>query len=95
VEFEWDETKNKGNFQKHGVWFEEAQTAWSDKASLEFYDPEHSHDEDRFIRIGHSTASRLLLVIFCEREEGNVVRIISARNATLKEKKEYEEGIRS
>lgn len=91
--FEWDEQKNAANFQKHGVWFEEAQTLWADELSKEFFDPEHSGEEDRFIRIGHSTSSRLLLVVFCERDAGNAIRIVSARKATPKEKEEYEEGI--
>jgi len=55
VDFEWDEQKNQDNFNKHGVWFEEAQTVWADELSREFFDPEHSENEDRFIRIGHST----------------------------------------
>ena len=92
MDFEWDELKNGDNFKKHGVWFEEAQTVWADELSREFFDPEHSDEEDRFIRVGHSTATRLLLVVFCEREN-NKVRIISARKATPKEKEEYEEGI--
>jgi uncharacterized protein len=66
---------------------------WADRKSIEFYDPEHSQSEDRFIRVGHSTRARLLLVVFCERDEGGVVRIVSARKATPKERKQYEEGI--
>ena len=91
--FEWDEDKNKANFKKHEVWFEEAQTVWADASSQEFFDPEHSNDEERFIRIGHSSAPNLLLVVFCERENETIIRIISARKATPKERKEYEEGI--
>jgi len=75
------------------VWFEEAQTVWSDASSEEFFDPNHSENEDRFIRIGHSTKSRLLLVVFCERASGSVIRIISARKATAKEEKQYAQGI--
>lgn len=93
MKFAWDETKNSSNFNKHGIWFEEAQTVWADATSLEFYDPEHSEHEERFIRLGHSTAQNLLLVVFCERDEGNTIRIISAREATKKERKQYEEGI--
>lgn len=92
VKFEWDESKNKSNYQKHGVWFEEAKTAWADQRSLEFFDPEHSENEDRFIRVGHSTKNRLLLVVFCERD-GATIRVISARKALPKEIKEYEKGI--
>jgi uncharacterized DUF497 family protein len=93
MQFEWDEDKNQTNYRKHGVWFEEAQTVWADETSIEFFDPEHSKAEDRFIRIGNSTALRLLLVVFCERDEDHVIRIISARRATKKEAKQYEEGI--
>ena len=91
--FDWDEQKNRRNFQKHGVWFEEAQTVWADPYSNEFFDPDHSDGEDRFIRVGNSTRSRLLLVIFCERSD-TATRIISARKATPKETKQHEEGIR-
>lgn len=93
MRFEWDEKKSWSNHQKHGVWFEEAQTVWADENSVEFFDPEHSETEDRYIRLGRSTGSRLLLVIFCEREAGEVIRIISARKATKKEEKQYEKGI--
>jgi uncharacterized protein len=60
---------------------------------MEFFDPEHSEEEDRFLRIGYSTGGRLLLIVFCERESGGVIRLISARKATAKETKAYEEGI--
>jgi len=93
MQFKWDESKNRANFKKHGIWFEEAQTVWSDPHSVEFYDPTHSVSEDRFMRIGHSTAESLLLVIFCERNSGDMVRIISARIATSRERQQYEEGI--
>jgi len=92
VRFEWDDTKNSQNFSKHGIWFEEAQTVWADACSSEFYDPDHSVDEDRFIRIGHSAKARILLVVFCERH-GQAIRIISARKATSKEVRAHEEGI--
>ena len=92
MRYDWDDVKNKRNFKKHGVWFEEAQTTWADLKSLEFFDPEHSDDEDRFIRIGYSTKNRLLLVVFCERE-GSTIRIISARKALPKEIKDYEKRI--
>ena len=93
MRFEWDESKNLTNYRKHGVWFEEAQTVWADSCSIEFFDPEHGEAEDRFLRIGYSTGGRLLLIVFCERESGGVIRLISARKATAKEAKTYEEGI--
>jgi len=93
VQYEWDDAKNRSNFKKHGIWFEEAQTVWADQRSVEFFDPEHSAREDRFIRIGFSSKSTLLLVIFCERLEGDVIRIISARRATVKEGGQYEKRV--
>jgi uncharacterized protein len=93
MRFEWDENKNRSNYAKHGVWFEEAQTIWADPESFEFFDPEHSSNENRFIRIGHSTRGRILLAVFCERAEGSMIRIISARKATTNEMREYEKGI--
>ena len=93
MRFEWNETKNVSNFKKHMVWFEEAQTIWADSSSIELFDDDHSDHEDRFVRIGHSSDSKLLLVVFCERDSGNVIRLISARKATKKERKDYEEGI--
>ena len=93
MRFEWDERKNKTNFEKHGIWFEEAQTVWSDIHSAEFYDPEHSDTEDRFIRVGLSSRAKVLLVVFCERDEGDVIRIVSARSATKRERDDYEERI--
>lgn len=91
--FDWDDQKNTANFHKHGIWFEEAKTVWADSRSSEFFDPEHSDEEDRYIRIGFSTGHKLLLVVFCERDQGNVIRLISARRATREEKEQYEEGI--
>lgn len=96
MRFAWDEKKNRDNYQKHGVWFDEAQTVWADESAKEFFDPEHSETEDRFFRIGFSSKSRLLLVVFCERKEKGeeeCIRIISARRATTQEQNQYEEGI--
>jgi len=94
MDWKWDEKKNLANFTKHTIWFEEAQTIWTDPRSVEFFDSEHSFEsEDRFIRVGHSSKSRMLLVVFCERFEGEIIRIISARKATQAERREYEEGI--
>ena len=93
VKFEWDEKKNLSNYEKHSVWFEEAQTVWADDSSLEFYDELHSDDENRYIRIGFSTRLRVLLVIFCEKNDGEAIRIISARKATVRERRSYEKGV--
>ena len=93
MRFEWDDRKNRTNFEKHGVWFEEAQTIWADGNSVEFFDSEHSEDEERFLRIGTSSRLKVLLVVFCEREEGAAIRIVSARKASRKEEQQYEKGI--
>ncbi len=93
MHFEWDDQKNKINFRKHGIWFEEGQTVWADIKAVEFFDPAHSTTEDRFIRVGFSSNGNVLLVVFCERLDGSVIRIISVRKATSKEVKDYEKGI--
>lgn len=91
--FEWDEDKNRRNITKHGVSFEEAQVIWADPNSLEFLDPENSKDESRFIRVGTNIRRGILFVVFCERDDGDLIRIISARKATKNEREEYERGI--
>lgn len=92
LRFEWDDAKAAANVQKHGVSFEEARTVFSNPLACIFDDEAHSTDEEkREIIIGHSLSNRLLLVCFTER--ANVVRIISARVATRKERKDYEENV--
>jgi uncharacterized protein len=93
MKFEWDENKNQLNYKKHGIWFEEAQTIWTDEHSLEFNNPEHSEKEERYLRVGRSTNKKILLVVFCERHDGKIIRIISARKATRTERVHYEKGI--
>jgi len=94
VIFEWDETKNSANLKKHQVLFEEAQTIWADPKSLEFFDEIHSDEfEERYIRIGISSAARILVIIFCERSPSYSIRLISARKATESERRIYEERI--
>jgi uncharacterized DUF497 family protein len=93
LRFEWDEKKNRGNRTKHGVWFEEAQSVFRDPNARLFHDPEHSEEEDRFILIGVSATARPLVVVHCYRESDSVIQIISARKATKKEVRFYEEGI--
>ena len=88
--FEWDPSKAKGNIKIHGISFDEASTAFADTLSLAIYDPLHSEEEDRFILIGNSHKNRLLVIVHTERGEN--VRIISARKATKKERKQYEEN---
>lgn len=92
LRFEWDQSKNKENLRKHGVSFDEAQTVFFDTNAVEFYDDEHSAWEDRFLLLGVSTKLRMLLVCHCLREEGSVIRIISARKATTNERELYPKG---
>jgi uncharacterized DUF497 family protein len=93
IRFEWDEKKNRANRKKHGVWFEEAQQVFDDPKALLFFDEEHSTKEGRFILLGMSGSARILVVVHCERESALVIRIISAREATAREVKNYEKGI--
>ena len=89
LEFEWDPRKAEGNRKKHGVSFEEAKSAFWDALSLTIPDPEHSRGEERFVLLGLSLKARLLYV--AHQDKGDRVRIISARRATLREKRDYEE----
>ena len=93
LRFEWDEDKAGSNLRKHGVTFDEGGTVFADPLAVIFYDEEHSQDEIREIVIGHSVLQRLLLVSFTERGD-DLVRIISAREATKRERRDYEEGTR-
>ena len=88
--FEWDRNKAQQNIKKHGISFEEATTVFGDLLSLTIRDPSHSIDDERFVIIGYSYKYRLLVVVHTER--GNRIRIISARRATRRERKTYEEG---
>ena len=90
MEFGWDQNKADANLSKHGVSFDEAITVFDDPLYLDFFDPDHSHYEYRYIIIGQSSDNRLLLVSYTE--HGESVRIISAREATRRERKDYEEG---
>jgi uncharacterized protein len=91
VHFEWDRHKAATNLRKHRVSFDEASTVFDDPAAFIFDDENHSAAEPREIIIGHSINHRLLLVCFTERTQ-EVVRIFSARLATKKERKDYEEN---
>jgi hypothetical protein len=92
VRFEWDPAKASANLSKHRVSFEEAKTVFYDDLAVQFFDAEHSVDEARFIMLGMSSGARLLVVCHCERGEGDVVRIISARKATRVEATFYPGG---
>jgi uncharacterized DUF497 family protein len=90
--FVWDERKNRQNQKKHGVSFEEAQSVFFDDAAREFFDPDHSESEERFLLVGRSYRLRVLLICHCCRESDSVIRIISARRATRKERAAYQGG---
>lgn len=88
----WDQEKAGQNLRKHGVSFDEARTVFYDENALEFFDPEHSEKEDRFILLGLSFKMRILVVCHCLREEHSMIRIISARKATRREAQTYGGG---
>ncbi len=89
LRFEWDDNKNKSNAKKHGVSFAEAKTVFYDEHAIQFFDPEHSENEDRFILLGTSFKSRTLVVCHCLREKETKIRIISARKADKDEQRVY------
>ena len=93
LSFEWDRRKAASNFSKHGVSFEEALTVFADPLARIFDDEDHSIEEQREIIIGHSADDRLLVVCFTA--QGESVRILSARKSTRKERKDYEENVKS
>ena len=89
LRFEWDSKKDKANQKKHGVTFDEARSVFFDENALQFYDPDHSDTEDRFILLGTNHKLNALVVCHCFREEETVIRIISARKADADEKQTY------
>lgn len=89
ITFVWDESKSKNNYRKHGVTFEEAKTVFADEYARLISDPDHSQKEDRFLLLGLSHSVRLLMVCHCYREEGEVIRIVSARKADKQESRQY------
>ena len=90
MNFEWDPQKAEINLKKHGVSFEEAKTVFDDFLYIDFYDPDHSDTEHRYLIVGQSRRGRLLIVSYTERED--TFRLISARETTRRERKVYENG---
>ena len=90
MEFEWDDTKAAANESKHGVTFADAVTVFGDPLAITVYDPDHSADEDRYVTMGVSITAKLLIVSHTDR--GDQVRLISAREATRAERRDYEDG---
>jgi uncharacterized protein len=91
VVYEWNAAKAKANAHKHGVSFEEASTVFLDPLAWTFSDPDHSAVEAREITIGYTVRHRVVFVAHCQR--GDRTRLINARKATRKERKQYEESI--
>ena len=92
--FDWDVAKDRKNIRKHKITFEEAKTIFHDAYLITYPDEVHSDNEDRYISIGYSTHSRILLAIHTEHQEtddNTVIRIISCRKATPAERRYYEE----
>jgi uncharacterized DUF497 family protein len=87
--FEWDKRKENANVKKQGISFEEARTSFYDEHAIQFFDPDHSDEEDRFILLGLSHKLDTLVVCHCFREEETTVRIISARKADKDEANVY------
>ena len=91
MEFTWDSNKARTNQQKHGVAFSEAASVFGDPFSVTIFDSSHSSGEARFMQMGMSVRHRLLVVVYTER--GDLVRLIGARLATARERKQYEQGV--
>ena len=89
IKFDWDASKAALNLKKHGVSFEEAQSAFYDDFAMQFFDEDHSENENRFLLLGMSSGANLLLICHCERANGGVIRLISARKATKRESTFY------
>lgn len=89
MKFEWSKNKAVSNLAKHKVSFEEAKTIFDDPLYVDFYDPDHSEDEERYLIVGESDRGQLLIVSYTER--GESIRIISARKVTRSEQEAYEE----
>jgi len=89
LRFEWDKRKERANVKKHGISFDEARSVFYDENAIQFFDPDHSDDEDRFILLGISFKLRVLVVCHCFRESDTSIRIISARKADSDEKNQY------
>lgn len=91
IDFSWDEPKNRQNQKKHRISFEEASSAFFDENARLVYDPDHSVEEDRYVLLGISEKSRLIIVCHTYRKNNRIIRIISARKANKYEIKQYSE----
>jgi hypothetical protein len=91
LQFEWDSTKALSNVKKHGITFEEARTVFDDDFARLLHDPDHSQEEERFILLGMSYTLKILTVVHCYKDQDGVIRIISARESTRNEARQYKE----
>ena len=94
IDFSWDEHKNKSNYTKHGISFDEARSVFLDDNARLISDPDHSSKEERFILLGMSQKINILIVIHCYKENESNIRIISARKATKNEINIFEEFLK-
>jgi len=92
ITFSWDDRKAAQNLKKHGVSFEDASTVFFDDNAKEYFDPDHSSNEDRFLMLGFDCRLRLLVVSYCVDRQKRQIRIISARKATTKERNSFTKG---
>lgn len=92
LSFQWNKKKELTNHKKHGVHFSEASTVFYDENAREYYDPDHSDDEERYLMLGMSRNLRVLVVSYCYRETEDIIRIISSRKANANETKDYFAG---
>jgi uncharacterized protein len=90
ITFEWDAEKAASNEEKHGLSFEEASTAFGDPLSITIDDPDHSEDEERQLLLGMTHTGRLVVVVHTDRDDA--IRLISARLATPRERRSYEQA---
>ena len=94
IKFSWDDRKAAQNVRKHRIRFDEAMSVFLDSYAVEFFDPDHSGREDRYLMLGLSASLRILVVSYCLRKGGVEIRIISARKATKKERAVYIERLK-
>ncbi len=92
ITFEWDPTKAAANLKKHRISFEEARSVFFDEFAIQYFDEAHSTNEERFLMLGMSSGAKLLIACHCEREQDEIIRIISARKATKRESAFYQGG---
>jgi len=92
IKFDWNPAKADINIKKHGVSFEESRSVFYDEFAVQFFDQDNSDVEDRFLMLGMSNETNILIVCHCERDNGNTILIISSRKATKNEQKHYRRG---